>query len=172
VSTGCYIFPKRNLIDIVEYAQTHKDNLGGIFEHLLTKGQTIDVFTFREPWYDIGSFEGYLKANRELIGDQVIEKGIVTKSGKNEFRGSVYLGENSVIENSMLSNSVILNDCVIRDCVIRDCIIDEGSTLEGLDLTLQMIRHGSVIRKSRISVAIRPSVPYSNKPIAPAGRFG
>ena len=40
VSTGCYVFPKRNLADIAEYAQTHKDNLGGIFEHLLNKGAT------------------------------------------------------------------------------------------------------------------------------------
>ena len=142
VSTGCYVFPKRNLADIAEYAQGHKDNLGGIFEHLLNKGAIIDVFTFSESWYDIGSFEGYLKANRELIGDQVIEKGIVTKVGKIEFRGAVYLGENSVIENS-----VILKDCVIKNCVIRNCIVDERCALSGIDLSRQMIRQGSVIEK-------------------------
>jgi len=147
VSTGCYVFPKRNLADIAEYAQGHKDNLGGIFEHLLNKGAIIDVFTFSESWYDIGSFEGYLKANRELIGDQVIEKGIVTKVGKIEFRGAVYLGENSVIENSVIENSVILKDCVIKNCVIRNCIVDERCALSGIDLSRQMIRQGSVIEK-------------------------
>jgi glucose-1-phosphate thymidylyltransferase len=148
VSTGCYVFPKRNLADIAEYAQTHKDNLGGIFEHLLNKGETIDLFTFRESWYDIGSFEGYLKANRELIGDQVIEKGMVTKMGKNEFRGAVYLGENSTLENSVIENSVILKNCAIRNCVIRNCIVDERCALDGIDLSRQMIRQGSIIKKN------------------------
>jgi len=77
----------------------------------------------------------------------VIEKGMVTKTGKNEFRGAVYLGENSVIENSVIENSVILKNCVIKNCVIRHCIVDERCVLSGIDLSRQMIRQGSIITK-------------------------
>ncbi|MBM3229940.1 nucleotidyltransferase family protein, partial [Candidatus Parvarchaeota archaeon] len=77
VSTGCYLFPQKNLGDIVVYAAKHKDNLGGIFEHFLTQGQPVDVFEFSEPWYDIGSFESYLAANLELLdGQAVLEEGV------------------------------------------------------------------------------------------------
>jgi glucose-1-phosphate thymidylyltransferase len=148
VSTGCYVFPRKNLKDIVEFARKKKDDLGGIFEHLLKQGETIDVFSFPEPWYDIGSFDGYLKANRELIGDRVIEMNGVTQTGKNTLIGAVYLGDHVVVEDSVIENSVILKNCAIHDCVIRNCIIDEGCTLSGIDLNRQMIRHGSVIRKT------------------------
>lgn len=147
VSTGCYVFPRETLKDIADYAAQKKDDLGGIFEHLLKKGETIDCFTFKESWYDIGSFEGYLKANRELLSEQVIEKAGVEKTGRNQLIGGVYLGENTRIEDSILENSVILKNCSIKNCVIRNCIVDERCTLEGIDLGHQMIRQGSVIKK-------------------------
>ena len=94
VSTGCYIFPQKNLPDIVHYAKEHNDDLGGVFEYLLQKGEPIDVFGFKENWVDIGSFEAYLKANRDLIGDQVIkQEGVIDEN--NEFLGSIFIGKNS-----------------------------------------------------------------------------
>lgn len=154
VSTGCYVFPQRTLADIVDYARKKKDDLGGIFEHLLKKGETIDVFGFQDAWYDIGSFDGYLRANRELLNGQRIEKPGARTTGNTQLKGGVYLGERTTVEDSLIENSVILSDCVIRDCVIRDCVIDEGSTLIGLDLTHQMIRRGSRIEKEKISIDI------------------
>ena len=147
VSTGCYVFPRRILPDILEYAKGHKDNLGGIFEYLLQKHETIDVFTFHEPWYDIGSFEGYLRANRELLGGQVIGENTAPR-GRNRFLGGVYLGDKARVEDSQIEHSVILKNCVIKNCVIRNCVIDENSNLEGIDLNRQMIRAGSVIKKT------------------------
>jgi len=147
VSTGCYIFPRSALADIVEYAAKKKDDLGGIFEHLLKKGEVVQTFSFTEPWYDIGSFEGYLKATRELLGDNVIEKDGVQKLGQNQFIGGVYLGENVSVEDCVIEHSVILKNCVLKNCVIRNCIVDERCVLGGIDLSRQMIRQGSVIRK-------------------------
>ena len=147
VSTGCYIFPKRNLSDIVDYAAQHNDDLGGIFEYLLKKGEPIKVFRFDERWIDIGSFDAYLKANRELIGDHVIKKGEINEEGDNKYIGSVYLGENVTIKNSILDNVVVLNNCHIDNCVIRNCVIDENCTLNNLDLEHKMIRQGSKIEK-------------------------
>ncbi len=146
VSTGCYIFPKENLDDIVEYAKEKNDDLGGIFEHLLKKGVPVSVFSFREKWFDVGSFEGYLEANRELLDERVIENGQVEKEGS-QFKGGVYLGDHTTIQNSTLENAVILKNCKIINCVLRNCIVDEGSELKNIDLSHKMIRQGSKIQK-------------------------
>ena len=146
VSTGCYIFPAKNLADIVEYAKLKKDNLGGIFEYLLTSGETIDVFAFDEPWYDIGSFNAYLMATKTLVGQDVIEKEGVKKEGKNKLSG-VFLGENVTVRDCVLENTVILKNSVIENCVLRDCVIDENCHLTNLDLSHKMVRAGSRIGK-------------------------
>lgn len=146
VSTGCYIFPKANLNDIVEYAKEKNDDLGGIFEYLLKRGTPINVFSFNEKWFDVGSFEGYLHANRELLDNQVIENGQVEKTGS-QFKGGVYLGNHVSIQNSILENTVILKNCKIINCVLRNCIVDEGAELKNIDLSHKMIRQGSRIEK-------------------------
>jgi glucose-1-phosphate thymidylyltransferase len=147
VSTGCYVFPASNLQDIINYAKDHNDNLGGVFEYLLQKGETINTFTFDGDWYDIGSFDAYLRANQELISDQVIKEEGVIVEGSNNLEGGVYLGENTHITDSLIDRSIILKNCVIEDCVLRNCVIDEGSHLKGIDLSHQMIREGSRIEK-------------------------
>lgn len=147
VSTGCYIFPKRNLKDIADYAKEKNDDLGGIFEYLLKQGEPIKVFRFEERWIDIGSFDAYLKANRELIGNQVIENPGVQKEGNNKLLGGIFLGDNVYIKDSILDNVVVLKNCHIDNCVIRNCVIDENCTLKNLDLSHKMIRQGSEIEK-------------------------
>ncbi len=126
VSTGCFIFPAKNLKDILYYAQQKKDDLGGIFEYLLSQKERIDIFHFKEAWVDIGSYEAYLEANKDLLGEQLIEQKGVQKEGLNEFQGGVYLGKNVCIRDSIIENSVILDNCKIDNCVIRNCIIDEN----------------------------------------------
>lgn len=147
VSTGCYLFPQKNLNDIVEYSRKHNDNLGGVFEHLLEKGETIDVFSFDEVWYDIGSFDAYLKANRELIDNDVIMEEGVQLDVSNKLRGSVFVGKNTRMTNCVVDNAVILGDCNLDNCVIRNCVVDEGCHLKGIDLTHQMVRRGSRIER-------------------------
>lgn len=147
VSTGCLVFPAENLRDIIDYAKEHHDNLGGIFEYLTGKGADVDVFQFEEPWVDIGSYDAYLQANKDLLKNQVIEKEGVKKEGNNEFAGGVYLGENVKVKDSAIEHSVILANCDIENCVIRNCVIDENCTLKNLDLSYKMIRQGSHIEK-------------------------
>ncbi len=147
VSTGCFLFPAKNLKDIVHYSKEHNDDLGGVFEYLTGKGESIDVFRFEEPWVDIGSYEAYLQANKDLLDGQVIEKDGVKKEGFNEFAGGVYLGQNVTVRDSVIDHSVVLANCKIDNCVIRNCVIDENCTLKNLDLSHKMIRQGSVIEK-------------------------
>ncbi len=156
VSTGCYIFPAGNLEDLVIYAKEKNDDLGGIFEYLLQKGETIDVFSFNEKWFDVGSFDGYLNANKVLLDNQIIENGTVnlqlrsdniSKGDNNKLIGGVFLGDNVTVTNSIIEDSVILKNCNISNCVIRNCIVDEGCKLSNIDLSHKMIRQGSIIEK-------------------------
>lgn len=147
VSTGCFVFPQKNLADILHYAQLKNDDLGGIFEYLTQKCEEIDVFKFNDPWVDIGSYEAYLKANIDLLEGKIIEKEGVQKKGENQLIGSVYLGENVTIIDSIIEDSVILDNSTINNCVIRQCVIDENSDLKNLDLSHKMIRMGSRIEK-------------------------
>ena len=147
VSTGCFLFPAKNLKDIVHYAKEKNDDLGGVFEYLTKKGEEIDVFRFDEPWVDIGSYEAYLQANKDLLDGRVIEQEGVKKEGNNEFIGGVYLGKDVIVRNSVIEHSVILGNCEIDNCVIRNCVVDENSQLTNLDLSHKMIRQGSVIEK-------------------------
>lgn len=147
VSTGCFIFPAKNLKDIVYYAKQKKDDLGGVFEYLTQKGETVDVFHFDELWVDIGSFEAYLQANKDLLAGEVIEKEGVKKEGENKFIGGVYLGKNTAVRNSVLEHCVILDNCEIDNCVLRNCVVDENCQLKNLDLSGKMIRQGSRIEK-------------------------
>ncbi len=147
VSTGCYIFPAKNLNDIVDYAKEKNDDLGGIFEYLLQKGDSIDVYSFSEKWFDVGSFDGYLTANKSLLHDHVIECGTVNKEGENEFIGGVYLGDGVAIKNSTVQDSVILKGSTVENCVLRNCIIDENCHLKDIDLNRKMIRQGMKIER-------------------------
>ena len=147
VSTGCFVFPQKNLGDIIYYAKEKNDDLGGIFEYLTKKGEEIDVFKFSEPWVDIGSYEAYLQANKALLRGEVIEKEGVKREGKNELIEGVYLGKNVQVKDSIIESSVILDGCKIDNCVIRHCVIDENCELKNLDLSHKMIRAGSKIEK-------------------------
>ncbi len=147
VSTGCVLLPKAALPVLRAFAKVKPDNLGGIFEELLAKGLPVECFTFREPWMDIGSFSSYLDAHRALVGDRVIADKAVTLEGTT-FSGAVSLGKGTEVRGSDLRDCMVFHDVHIRDCTLRNCVIDDGCVLEGLDLSGQMLRAGTVLRLS------------------------
>jgi len=142
VSTGCSVLPADTLPILVEYAKEHPDNVGGIFEELLRKDQTVECFTFTEPWFDIGSFEAYLEATKELVGDQVLtEEGASVDDAQTE--GSIVLGPRSKVSKSTLKNVVLFEDCIVEDCELENCILDHHCELKGVDLAGKMIRENT-----------------------------
>jgi glucose-1-phosphate thymidylyltransferase len=147
VSTGCYLFPASHLEDIVHFAREKKDDLGGIFEHLLQKGVAVDAYSFSEPWFDVGSFEGYMSANRALMGSNAVMAPGTRKIGFNALLGSVYIAPGSTVENCELENVIVQKNCVLKNCVLRHCVVDEGSHLENVDLCGKMVRQNSRITK-------------------------
>lgn len=142
VSTGCVILPTSTLPVLLELARVKPDNLGGIFEEFLRRGIEVGCFAFPERWMDIGSFQSYLDAHRELVGEHALMEPSAHVQ-RSTLRGSVTVGRNCVIENSELSDCMIFDDVHIRDCTLRQCIIDECSSLQGIDLRKQMLRAGT-----------------------------
>lgn len=147
VNTGCSLLPASVLPIVVEHAKTHPDNVGGVFEELLRQQKPIKCFTFQEPWFDIGSFDAYLEATKELIGQRtVVEDGAIEEGS--ETHGSVVIGKHSTVTNCTLTNVVIFEDCVIDDCILENCIIDKSCHLNGVDLTGKMLREGTSLKRS------------------------
>ena len=144
VSTGCYIFPTNVFDEIVEYSRENNDNLGGIFEHLLQK-QEIHAYPFEEKWMDIGSFQAYLDAHKELYTEKKLP--MTSMIERSEIGNCVSVGERSKIIDSRVENCIIGNDCVIKNCEIKNSVIDNGCKLEGIDLDHKMIRAGSEIKQ-------------------------
>ncbi len=146
VSTGCFLFPQKNLKDIIHHAKEHNDDLGGVFEYLKQEGEDIDVYRFDALWYDIGSFDAYMAANKELITHDVIEKEGVSQEN-NKLSGSVYLGPNVTVKNSTLENVIVLDNTTLDDVVIRNSVIDHDCQLKGIDLEGKMVRKESKIER-------------------------
>jgi len=139
ISTGCYVLPAALLPVLVEYSMTHADNVGGIFEEFIRRAITVHAFTFKEPWFDIGSFEAYLQATMLLVGDKEVH-GEKSRFEESERVGSVVLGSGSDVVRSKLTNTVVFDNCFIEDCILENCIIDNGCSLRGVELTGKMLR--------------------------------
>ena len=144
ISTGCYLFSPDHFPEIREYAAISKDNLGGIFEHLLGKQAEIDVFAFQEDWIDIGSFESYLEAHQRLLPQaQIHESSQLTHV---QIGTAVDIGADCILENCELDRVIILSGCTIRNARLRGCIVDHDCIIEGIDLDHKMIRSGSILK--------------------------
>jgi len=141
VSAGCYVLPARLLPSVVEYAREYADNLGGLFEYFLRNGEDVRAFSFREAWFDIGSFGAYLQAHKFLLGSkQILGQGITRDN--TQLRGAIVIGDNVKLKDCTIIDSVVLDDCVLEDCVIKNSVIDQGCHLRGLDLDYKIIRAG------------------------------
>jgi glucose-1-phosphate thymidylyltransferase len=147
VSTGVSVLPRHALPQVVTHAKVKPDNVGGIFEEFLRVGIPVDCFMFKEPWFDVGSFEAYLEATRMLVGERLL--GDEAAFEQSEREGSVVLGKGTKVLNSRLRDTVVFDGCEIEDCVLEDCVIDSHCVLKGADLTGKMIREGTrLIRAS------------------------
>jgi glucose-1-phosphate thymidylyltransferase len=144
VSTGASILPRAVIPDLLAYATVKPDNVGGIFEELLRLERPVHCFRFTEPWFDIGSFESYLDATRNIVSDRLQQADTATVE-ECERIGSAVIGAGSTVKKSELEDTVIFENCVIEDCVLRDCIIDNGCVLKGIDLTGKMLRAGTTL---------------------------
>lgn len=151
VSTGCSIVPRTVLPVLREYAENHPDNVGGLFEELLRRNFPLDCFTFTEPWLDIGSFASYLEAHRLLVGKAIVADPRASIAAS-VCEGSIAVGAGSRIEQSELTDCIVFENCKIHNCMLRNCIVDDGCLLRNIDLSDKMLRAGTVLERSGMSL--------------------
>lgn len=149
ISTGWWWLPRSSLPILQEYAKSHPDNVGGVFEEFLRCGIGVDCFVFTETWRDIGSFDAYVSLHREIVGDKKLVHPSSRIDETTMLKGSIDIGPNTMIEKSTLSDCILFGDSTITDCVLERCIIDEGCRLEVVDLTDKMLRAGTVLRRAK-----------------------
>lgn len=143
VSTWCYIFPKKNLEDICHYSIEKNDDLWWVFEYLKKKWEIINIFLFKEEWFDIGSFLGYLDAHKLLQEKKYVEKWVSLKNV--QLNDKVYIWASCKIEDSIIEDSIIFDWVKIKNSEIRNSIIDKNCVLENVSFSYKIIREGSYL---------------------------
>lgn len=132
VSMACYYFPEDRIGLFQQYEQhfaatdvpreQYLDEPGRLIEwaHQQTP---MDAFTFTGSWFDVGTRQGYLAAERSLTdGDNVID--------------------GDVADTELGDNVVVMEGAEVRDCRLDDCIVFPGSRLDGVTLSGSIVdRH-------------------------------
>lgn len=145
VSTLCYILPKKTLGFLKKFAQKGKDNAGDFIAYLV-KDTPFDIepFIFSGFWFDIGSFEAYLEANKRLQKEPIVSsKARVSSDSK--IIGSSFIRDGSTIECSTIENSVIMENCKVINSTLRNCVIDDGCVIKDITLENQLIKSETII---------------------------
>jgi len=148
VGTAFYLIPERFLSDLIFYAKDHSDDMGGIFEHLLSKKIEINVFKFKEQWFDIGSFSQFIEANlffgKKHKGEDFV---IIGESSTLESAqtSNASIGRSCKIKNVVIKNSVIFDNVSIKNAKIINSVIDSNCIISDLDIRDKMIRQNSVL---------------------------
>lgn len=144
VSTLCYILPKESLPHLKEFAKTGKDNAGDFIAYLVKESPfEVEPYVFSGSWFDVGSFEAYLEANKKIQETPIIDKSAIVKNS--QISGCSMIGENVEITNSKIEDSIIMEGCKIEDCTVKDSVVDFDSKLKDAKIEKQLIRNNTII---------------------------
>ncbi len=139
VATG-FLGIGRELLPILHnFAQKSPDALGSIFTEFLHHQKTVLAEMISGSWFDVGSFETYLAAHRNLQR-KPIHFGKNIKQSSNRFSGKVFIGNGCTIKNCRITDSIIYPGTRLENCHISNTVIDESCTFTGLDLNQKLIR--------------------------------
>jgi len=135
----------KDLFEILhKFSTSSPDALGAIFSEFLRHKKRVSAVEVEGPWFDIGSFETYLEAHKEIQESNLKRQENVIE-GSNKFSGKVFLGKGAVVKNCEILDSIIYPGTVLENCHISQSIIDEGCQLKGLDLNRKLIRKGTIL---------------------------
>ncbi|KXB08408.1 hypothetical protein AKJ56_01445 [candidate division MSBL1 archaeon SCGC-AAA382N08] len=143
-STACYFFPKTMLKAFDEYVNfwdgkiskdKYLDEPGRFLEWISERYDTY-AFVFEGKWVDIGTREGYLRAEREVSEGNTIRCNL----SRSEIGENVTILENSKIENSEIENSIIFEGCKIKGSVIIDTIVGKDTEIVDKEIREGLIK--------------------------------
>jgi glucose-1-phosphate thymidylyltransferase len=145
VSTACYLFRRADLRRLRQYlSEGHdRDTLGHFLHWLTTAGYPPVGFRFTSPWFDVGTRDKLLAANRHYVMHAIHgenhgtrfrspvlqhETSVVRES---TIGPNVYLASQTEVLASEISNSIILDGAIIRSSRLNDSIVGPGSIVQG-----------------------------------------
>jgi len=151
VSTACYLFKYDTIIQTSKYLNALKDeeSLGSFVSWLVDKKkEKILAFKFREPWYDTGTREGLLGANKAFLNNLKGTNSMGFLRGENKIRPPVFIEHDAIIKNSeigpfvyidhnvsidssKISNSIIYNQSKITKSKLLNSVVGPNSIIEG-----------------------------------------
>jgi glucose-1-phosphate thymidylyltransferase len=147
ISTGGYILTQEDFDLVSDYIKAGKDidSLGKFMRWLaLDKKRGIIGYKFFDEWFDVGTLDSLLSANRSYLKSDIfgkitgnveiyenvyIDKGTIIRDS--EIGPDVYVGKNSVIIDSKISDALIYDNVTINEGVIQHSVIDEDSSVAG-----------------------------------------
>ncbi len=129
VSIAYYGFSEKAIEKLNRYINEGENpDAPGYFLQWLINKEKVCSYCFDGTWFDIGTPEGYLEANKTIL------------NGKNEVVDSEVNGD-SELKNIYSKNSAI------RDSKLNNCIIFEGSVILGCELTNVIIDGGELVNE-------------------------
>lgn len=149
ISTACYIFLREDIELVHTYLNDSPEETLGSFIRWLAARRDLTGFKFPDEWFDIGTRDGILSANRfllykdarsqthpnlvsgrsHIIDPVFIDKNVIIQDST--IGPNVYISSRSKIINSVIKNSIIYGDSKIVDCDLENSIIGTGSVVEG-----------------------------------------
>lgn len=145
ISTACYFFKRRDVEAIHEYIQAggNSDSLGN-FVHWLIRQHPIKSFVFSSFWFDIGTRDALIQANKHFLTHSVAKTGEMPKTecfepvhidstskvSNSKLGPNVYIGPEVQIINSAIHDSIIMEQCIITGSEIEHSVIGSGSVIE------------------------------------------
>lgn len=139
VSIACYAYPQATLPLLNQYLQdgNNPDEPGWFVQWLQARGD-VHAYTFDGAWFDIGTAESYLDAVAWRLdgGTLVHEDASVENSDLGE---NVHVMADATVRNSTLERSIVFPEATIADANVRGSVVDEGTRIEGLDISDALI---------------------------------
>ncbi len=143
-STACYYYPEEKLSVFDEYVDYYEgripedeylDEPGRFLQWIVERYETY-AYPFTGKWVDIGTRDGYLRAEREIREGPIIQGEVEdTEIGENV---TILSGAN--VEGSEIENSIIFEGCVVEDSIIKNSLVGENTVIKGKDLREGLVK--------------------------------
>ena len=152
IGIAMYIFPQETFQKIPKYLnEGGSSDSPGNFIQWLYKNEDVYSYTFDGDWYDIGTPNSYLEANRvftqnkKIASSTQLDEHVVVEppahisenvkiKGRSFIGPYAYIEEGTVIKDSDISQSIIFNDVKLDDVEIWKSIVDEKCEIRNLEL--------------------------------------
>ncbi len=141
-STAFYYFPE-NIMDVFDEYTGYWEGKISKVKYLDEPGRFLDwaserydcyAYPFTGIWADVGTRQGYLRAEEEVKESNQQDRIIRGKTIDSKIEENTTILEGSNIVNSTIEGSIIFKNTTIKNAVIKDSIVDENTEIEDLEL--------------------------------------